>query len=167
MKRWSCLVFLAVVMMTAPVQSQPQRNARQVLNLFNDICLATIGDSFAGASEKARELGFRTEAAASYIELNAPGFSGGWSRTTTPRNEKYCEIGSTTANRLELARLIEQRLRQNTGREPRRVVHPLADAVAWSIPYQGKRLYYTVTVGFNDDPRIGATAQITFHLSRP
>lgn len=162
MRRLPFLVLLATVMAATTAQSQP--NARKVLNLFNDICLAAIGDSFASATERANDLGFRTEAAGSFVELNAPGYSGGWSRPAVPRNEKYCEIGSTTADRAELVRLIEKRLQENTGRKPKRVKHPLPDTVAWAISYDDRPLYYAVTLGFNDDPSIGATAQISFSL---
>jgi len=163
MRRFLFLTLLAMALATTAADAQP--NARKVLNLFNDICLATIGDAFASATEVAHDLGFATEPAGSFVELHAPGYSGGWSRPAVPRNEKYCEIGSTTADRVELTRLIEERLLENTGRKPQPVKHPLADTAAWSIPYEGGQLYYAVTLGFNDDPTIGATAQITFNLA--
>lgn len=148
-----------------PAAAQSTRTASQVLKVFNDICLATIGDAFASAGEKARESGFRSVAGGSFVELDSPHYSGGWSRRSVPRGEKYCEIGSTTANRRELIRLIEQRLRLNTGQPPRRARHPDASSTAWWIPHETGRLYYTVTVGMNDDPNIGATARITFALA--
>ncbi|WP_439574091.1 hypothetical protein [Phreatobacter sp.] len=162
--RMLCLGGALLIVVTAPAGAQTQRSARQVLSVFNDICLATIGDAFASAGEKARELGFRTVSASPFVELHARGYSGGWSQPSVPRAEKYCEIGSSTASRRELAGLIQQRLRENSGREPRRARHPDPQSLAWWISSEGRRLYYTVTVGMNDDPATGATARITFDL---
>lgn len=157
-----CLALLSAL--PDPAGAQVQRSARQVLSVFNDICLATIGDAFASADEKARELGFRITVADPMVELNARGYSGGWSRPSMARAEQYCEVGSNTASRRELARLVQQRLRENTGRAPGRARHADPDSTAWWIPHERGRLFYTVTVGMNDDPAIGATVRITFAL---
>lgn len=159
MRRLPFLVLLATVI--GATAAHAQTNARKVLNLFNDICLASTGDSFASATERANELGFGTNMGGSFVELSARGYSGGWSLPSVPRKEKYCEIGSTTVKRADLERLIHQRMVQNTGRKPKRIKNAAPDAVTWRNP-SDETLYFTVTVGFNDDPSIGATLQVTF-----
>ncbi len=159
MRRLPFLVLLATVIAATAAHAQP--TARKVLNLFNDICLASTGDNFASATERANDLGFGTNPAGSFVELHATGYSGGWSHPSAPRKEKYCEIGSTTVKRADLERLIHQRMVQNTGRKPKRIKNTPPDTVTWRNP-SDEPIYFTVTTGFNDDPSIGATLQVTF-----